>query len=526
MVQALASGGAGNIVSDDLVAGAAVGSDNAARTAVAQRLGGQALYVFAGNVFTLLVGLPLQVYVSRTLGSGGLGTFSLLEGIAGTIAGILGLGLAPTAVRFIPQYLGEGDFSSIRRLISWGALALLGLGASGYVVFLAFCFLTPSTSALRSTPAAVFFMGAMIPLGLLTYFAQQSLRGFQEIRYLIAGSSFLQLTVKASVTIVLFLLGAKLGGYAFATSLAALAALIWMGVGLRRKLDSMRHLVQQGRSVGAWKRYAAISFVTSLISLPSAYLDRFLLAAFASTGAVGVLVVARQLQQLPAVLYQMLLSVAAPMFAGAHARGARDEQEHLYTLITDWAVKAALPLIVFLALFARPVLSLFGPQFAEVGALPLQIMLAAQLFNLASGPNGNVAIMCGLEREALRVDTVMLLATALLLLALVPAYGLLGVALSILANSILHNVWTLLIVRTKLHIHWWDRRYLSWIAPATAICVVGFLAARAVPSWTVPALVLGLVAMYGVFAGLSLLQGLHSDDRDLIAHIARHLALK
>jgi len=35
--------------------------------ALAKRLGGQALYVLAGNLFTLLVGLPLQVYVSRKL---------------------------------------------------------------------------------------------------------------------------------------------------------------------------------------------------------------------------------------------------------------------------------------------------------------------------------------------------------------------------------------------------------------------------------------------------------------------------
>jgi O-antigen/teichoic acid export membrane protein len=513
-------------VSDDLVVGAAPAPDSTARPAVAERLGGQALYVLVGNVFTLLVGLPLQVYVSRRLGSGGLGTFSLLEGVAGTIAGFLGLGLASTAVRYIPQFLEEGDVASIKHLILRGALVLSALGAAGYVVFLVFCFGVPSTATLRSTPVAVFFMGAMIPLGLLTYFAQQSLRGFQEIRYLIAGSSFLQLTVKASATIALFFLGARLSGYAFATSLAALAALIWMTIGLLRKLRSLRHLAQRKQSNDPWKRYAAISFATSLVSLPSAYLDRFLLAVFASTGAVGVLVVARQLQQLPAVLYQMLLSVAAPMFSGAHARGAREEQAHLYALITDWAVKAALPLVVFLTLFARPVLSLFGQQFAEVGTLPLQIMMAAQLFNLASGPNGNVAIMCGLEREALRVDIVMLLATAVLFVVLVPLYGLVGVALSVLVNAILHNLWTLQIVRTRLQIRWWDRRYLSWVAPATTVGVIGLLAARTIETWSVPALVFALAVIYGAFAVVILLQGLHSDDRDLIAHVRRQLAFK
>ena len=511
-------------MSDDLVAGGVIAPEG--KTAVAGRLGGQALYVLAGNIFTLLVGLPLQIYVSRTLGSGGLGTFSLLEGVAGTIAGFLGLGLAATAVRFIPQYLEEGDFVSIRKLISNGALILALLGAAGYAMFVVFCFDMPSTAVLRSTPAAVFLVGAMIPLGLLTYFAQQSLRGFQEIRYLIAGSSFLQLTVKTTATVVLFLLGAKLAGYAFAAALAALVALVWMTVGVVRKLGTLRPQTERPSSNGPWKRYAAISFATSLVSLPSAYLDRFLLGIFAGTGAVGVLVVARQLQQLPGVLYQMLLSVAAPMFSGAHARGARDEQAHLYALITDWAVKAALPLVVFLSLFARPVLGLFGQQFADIGTVPIQILMAAQLFNLASGPNGNVAVMCGLEREALRVDVVMLLATALLLVVLVPAYGLLGVALSVLANAIAHNVWTFLIVRKNLRINWWDRRYLGWVGPAAAMFAVGLLAARNVQTWNALLLALTLIAMYVTFAGVSLIQGLHSDDRELIALVRRQLAFK
>lgn len=513
-------------MNDDLVAGATTASEVSAKPAVAGRLGGQALYVLAGNLFTLVVGLPLQIYVSRTLGSGGLGAFSLLEGVAGTIAGVLGFGLAPTAVRFIPQYLEEGDFASIRRLVLYGALALLLLGVTGYVVFIVFCFGLPSTAVLRAAPVAVFLMGAMIPLGLLTYFAQQSLRGFQDIRYLIAGSSFLQLTIKAVATIGVFLLGARLAGYAFATALAAFAALIWMTVGLVRKMRSTPHLASQKASSGVWRRYATISYATSLVALPATYLDRFLLGIFTGTGAVGVLVVARQLQQLPGVLYQMLLSVAAPMFTSAYTRGARAELAHLYALITDWAVKAAFPLIAFLLLFARPVLALFGQPFAAAGTVPVQVLMVAQLFNLASGPNGNVAAMCGLEHEAFRIDVVMLLTTAVMLLVLVPAYGLLGVALSVLANSIFHNVWTLLVVHDKLGLQWWDKRYLSWIVPATVTCIVGYLAVRTISVSSAPVLALDLVVMYAAFTGVSLLQGLNDDDRELLAQVRRQLALR
>jgi len=493
-------------------------------TPIAGRLGGQAVYILAGNLFTLAVGFPLQIYVSRRLGSSGLGTYSLLEGISATVAGLLGLGLAPTALRFIPQYLEEGDHASIRRLILRGALALSVLGLVGYGIFLLFCLGLSQATALRADAAAVVLMGALIPIGLLSHFAQQSLRGFHEIRYLIAGSSFVQLSVKAIATIVLFALGARLAGYALATAIAGAVAVLWLGAGLGRKLRALWKLPQGPQSKGRWRRYAAISYATSLISLPASYLDRFLLGVFVGAGPVGVLVVARQLQQLPGALYQMLISVAAPMFASAHARDARTEQEHLYALITDWAVKAAFPLIVFIGLFAHPVLSLFGPQFADAGTLPVRILMVAQLFNLASGPNGNVAAMCGLEREAFHVDIAMMIATALLLALLVPTLGLTGAALSVLANSLGHNSWTLLIVRNKLDIRWWDRRYLRWVAPAAISAFVGVVAGAIVQAWNAPMLLLTLVGMYGAFAAITLLQGLHDDDRALIAHLKKQFA--
>ena len=72
------------------------------KTNTVNRLGGQAAFFFVGNVFTLLVGLPLQVYVARILGAGGLGVFSLIEGVVGIVAGFLAFGLAPTLVKFIP----------------------------------------------------------------------------------------------------------------------------------------------------------------------------------------------------------------------------------------------------------------------------------------------------------------------------------------------------------------------------------------------------------------------------------------
>jgi O-antigen/teichoic acid export membrane protein len=495
------------------------------RTGVAGRLGGQAVFVLAGNLFTLAVGLPLQIFVSHKLGASGLGAYSLLEGAAATVAGLLGLGLAPTAVRFIPQYLEHGAYNALRQLLRLGLVLLLAMGLVGYAIFLGVMGFGEKSLSVHAAWPVLFLMGAMIPVSLLTFFAQQALRGFQDIRYLIVGSSFVQLAVKALASIVLLSLGARLFGYAFATILAAAVALAWQGVGVLRHLAKIRNLPSRSEERGPWRRFAVISYSSSLVSLPSSYLDRFLLGFFVGAGPVGVLAVAKQLQQLPGVLYQMLLNVAAPMFSSAYARNARAEQEHLYALTTDWAVKLALPLVAFLLLFAHPVLMLFGKTFADAGTLPVQILMAAQVFNLATGPCGNVATMSGLEREAFWIDMTTMVGALVLLVVLVPMFGLVGAAISTLAAAAANNSMALFIVRSRLKIRWWDRRYLRWIVPGTCAIALGAAAYRFwYPS---SALSLGaiLVAMYAVFGALTLVQGLHDDDRELIALARKNMGL-
>jgi hypothetical protein len=67
-----------------------------------RQLGSQTLYVLFGNLFTLSVGLPLQILVARVIGTAELGVSGLIDGAVSTANGFLGFGIAPTMVRFIP----------------------------------------------------------------------------------------------------------------------------------------------------------------------------------------------------------------------------------------------------------------------------------------------------------------------------------------------------------------------------------------------------------------------------------------
>jgi O-antigen/teichoic acid export membrane protein len=297
-------------------------------------------------------------------------------------------------------------------------------------------------------------------------------------------------------------------------------ALVWMGVGLRRKLREMPPgtASKSKDTWNQWYRYAMVAYTGGLLSF-TAYSDRFILGYFVGSAAVGIFLIARQLQLLPGMFNQMLIMVGAPMFAAAHSRNDGTERQHIYTLMTDWVVRASLPVLAFLAVFGQSVLRIFGPDFAAGGEVALVILVGAQFVNLAYGPVGNLAMMSGLERYGLRINTITTCIGLALEVLFVPFFGLVGAALASAAAWVLLNAFLLRAIQSHLGIHWYDPRFRGWILPTTAMLLVGLAIRASGIDLGAFALVAILAIMYMAFLVTSITQGLHKDDKDLLRHL-------
>jgi O-antigen/teichoic acid export membrane protein len=490
----------------------------------AHRLGGQMFYVFLGAVFTLVVGFPFQIYVARILGPAGLGTFGLIEGGIATISGFLGLGIAQCLLRFVPFHLERREYASVWAIIGTGALILFTVGIACYLALLgSLGWIGERWPDLATHRGVIALMGVMIPLGLIIHFLQQGLRGFHEIRYMVIGSSFVQLLVKVAVAVAAFAVGWGLFGYGLAVVLSTLCGALWMGYGLYGKLQAMPAATPRASrdNRAEWYRFAMVMYVSGLLSSAPAYLDRFVLGYFVGASAVGIFLIAVQLQQLPGMFNQMLLLVGAPMFAAAYGRNDGTERQHLYTLMTDWVVRASLPLMIFLVVFSRPVLGLFGPDFSAGGVETLFILLAGQFVNLLCGPVGNVALMNGLELYQLRINAALTGLGVVMTIALVPTLGLIGAAVAFAAAVVLGNMCVLVLIQRRLKIRWWDQRFYGWLVPAIAAFMIAIAVRGSGMNAGAAGLIVVLIAMYAVFLGASLLQGLHADDKDFLRHLHR-----
>lgn len=499
------------------------------RTGVA--VAGQTLVVLGGNFFTLAAGLPFQIYVARTLGANELGLFGLVEATVVTLSGFFSFGIAQTALRFIPEHLTKGEHEHIRRLVLLATLALAVIG--GAVASAIILLVRPVTTWFGIDPAAerlADIMALTVPIGLLTFLYQQILRGFQEIMIMIGSTSFVALLVKIIFTLLFFHMGWGAQGYAWAVVVGGVAALTFMVLGAIRMISRLdRAVTPTAAPFGRWARYASISYATGQVSNVTMHLDRFILGATASAEAVATLMIVRQLQQPPNTFHLMFLAVVAPMFAGVNgADDATQRRQALYHMTTDWIMRLALPLILYLVVFGGPLLRLYGEEFSINGTLTLILCLVAVLTNLASGPAGSLMSMSGQEAALLRISALGSGLMVVLYVVTIPLAGIRGVGVSVILAALFINLSALRVMRQRLAFVWWNPRYVTWPISG-GLTLAALLALRTALGWnadvSVVWLAVGLMATYGCFLVGTLWTELNDDDRAVFEALMTRLRL-
>lgn len=486
---------------------------------IASKLAGQSALLMMGNIFTLVVGFPFQVYVARQLGTKNLGAFGLMEVCVQTITALFGLGVGHVAVRFLPEYLADSKTAAIRQLLQ--TVYILSVTMSFIAMGLALAcrpFVIQRFTTLAEYADATAWMTLMIPLGMLIGISQQVLRGFFDIRFMVVMSSFLQLTLKVVFSVLFFKFGMGLTGYILGIVGSSVLCLAGMFAGIYRQLNRLPDsaLKVTGQDKRDWIAYGKIMYGNSLLGLVGAPLERFLLAGTISLDAVGVLVVIRQLQSFPQIFLQVIIAIVAPMFVAAKSL---KELTHLYHLATDWMCRLALPMMLFFLMRGNAILEVYGNAFSVAGTLALAIILGAQTINLGCGPVGNLLNMKGHQAKMFHVNIVSSVLLLSGVLVLVPLFGLVGVALATATSTVVANLWALRISSQRLSVSWFSRRYYRWLPPSLACSIaygsLAFLLHVESKWWLAGQFMIGAVMFHLVYS----LAGFCDDDREVIAMV-------
>jgi O-antigen/teichoic acid export membrane protein len=526
----------------------------------------QAAVFLAGSVFLAFGGYLFKIYVSRVLGAGGMGLYGLGMTLVAFGAVVAGLGLPPTAARFVAIYDGSGAAAEIRRFAGLGLRWLLLASAAAAAALIAGRELI--AERLFGEPELARWLplfAVVLVLHTCRLFFGQFLRGLRQVARRTVINHFVAFPVKVLTTLALFTLGWGLAGYATAEALSSAVALVLLAGAVRRGIPSPRPSPATGEGASALpnpsprpspatgegasalpnpsprpspatgegasalpgavlqeRGYAASMIGLGVLGFFAGQADVFLLGVFLDASRVGVYTIAVTTAGMVPTLLRSVASIFGPIIADLHARGQSELLERLSHTTTKWCLGLTWPLVVVMAAFSRPLMGLFGDDF-EAGAAALAVLAAAQLVNVGVGSVGNLLVMSGNQRWEIGAVALAAAATLALSATMIPRWGVTGAAAAMAVSLVGSNLLRAWMVRRRLGILPWGRGALRLVLPLAASAAAAGAVWWLRPASGVAAVLAALAASYGVFAATAAWTALDRDDRILVDAVREKL---
>jgi len=293
-------------------------------------------------------------------------------------------------------------------------------------------------------------------------------------------------------------------GLSFVEALVAYAAacsatLALVAVYAWRRLP--RHLPAGPRAAGAFPkllRFAVPLFVAGILGSLTGTGDTLILGAY-HLPAVGAytasLTLARLLQVGIGAAAYIFLPVSTKFFRLGETRSVA----MIYTTVTKWMLLFSLPL--FLVFFFLPSGSLgfvFGARYTAVIA-PLQIIVLGAFVSTVFGPGSSAQVAFGQTSFVAFNSFAAAVGDVGLSLWLVPTYGAVGAAIAWASATVISSGLAVLELGILAGVHPFQSHALIPLAvTGVPVAVVLGLLHPALPLWALPALTLGLAALFVV----------------------------
>jgi O-antigen/teichoic acid export membrane protein len=382
----------------------------------------------------------LAVLLARFLGSRGYGIYALAFAWS-TLLGVPAiLGLNTFLVRGIAVYEVKKQWSLMKGLLfRTNQLVLLTsttIAVGGAIV--AVTLLSPS----YRVPFCVAML--LVPLTALTLLRQGAMQAFGRVvrgqlpEYLIR-----------PVLIILGVLALELVGRLTPTT--ALGANVTS--------------VRPEFATREWLRASLPMMLIAGVWMANNNITTLIVGALDGPRAAGVYSVVQKGAEVIVILLYATNMPLAPAVARLHAEGDRQGMQHTTERMARATLLVSAPVAVAFIAFPHLYLDLFGSSF-QSGATALMILAFGQLVNAAAGPSGNVLIMTGQERIAVRGVAAGLLANVVLAVVLVPPLGVTGGAIAFASGLVLWNTALVVLARRLVGVNVTAFRHLAVPPPA------------------------------------------------------------
>ena len=194
-------------------------------------------------------------------------------------------------------------------------------------------------------------------------------------------------------------------------------------------------------------------FFIALVGIANSQSSVILTGFLHSATEAGYMRLAERLAIFVALPQTIINMVNAPIIAKLYRAGDTKRLQRLISVSTRTTILLSLPIAALLIFFGGQVISITaGSKYAPETAIPLAILVIAQLGNIFSGPVGVLLTMSGHERKVLLGQGVSLIFSVALGILLIPIFGAMGGAIAAAVGMICWNFILLFVTTTQLKI--------------------------------------------------------------------------
>jgi O-antigen/teichoic acid export membrane protein len=393
------------------------------------------------QVLGLGVSFALQVLLARTMGAESYGTYVYVTSWVALLLLVSRMGFGTASLRFVAAFRAREDWPRLRGYLrtSQGVVGAASLAVGGATALVAWG-LGPRLPG--ATAPTLLVASLALPVLAFLQLWSHVLRGLQRVLASQAPATLLQPLLLALAAGACALawpgrLDAPLAMALHAGSVLPAAALSYAV--LRRAVPAPARRATPGGEPREWLRVALPLLAVNALLVVQERADVLAVGSFVGPAEAGIYGAASRVAGLIAFGLTAVNAWAAPLVSDLHARGDRAGLERLVRLSARIVFAVTLPLCLGVALFGRPVLAAFGPEFlAAHGALVL--LAASQLVNALAGPVGFLMTMTGRQDTAARILAVHTALLVVLCGVLVPRFGILGAAGATAATRVSWNL--------------------------------------------------------------------------------------
>lgn len=477
---------------------------------------------FIGQMAGKAISLILQILLSRVLGVSVYGIYALGYTVLNISTQTSLLGLPSSVVRFGAIYHGEADRKRLRGLL---LTAIVFVTASSlFGLALLFFLAKPLSLKIFNEPDLAEFLKIVafaLPFYALIHIFAASAQALRRIDYDVAIKEIMHPSAKFLIVGILFLMGAKLFGVAYALLIAAILAAVF-GFHLVRKL--FPELISKLSPIYELKRLVKFSVGVFFIGFSYLWLsqtDRVMLGYLSESKDVGIYNAAVSVARQTIVFLSAFNAIFAPVIADLYNRKMMDDFESLFKTTTKWIVTLTLPVCVGFIFFARPIMGLFGEEFTT-GWGVLAVLTAAQFVNVSVGGVGYALVMTGHQWLELANGILLGGLNIVLNFYLIKHYGALGAGLATGFSIMAINLVRLGEIYRLFKIHPYKIEYYKPILACLIATGIGisFKYMGTISGWF---WIVGLAGVLSVYAITTALLGLDSEDKIVWRAVKRRL---